>query len=187
MSMREKFNELLREYEQISKINDYPFAKKLFRRLIEDNLTKFNFEDKIQKFDGLAHEKIPLEDYYKEFRKHHDKEEGEYIEVYEGSNNFYKISDIELFLNKFKIIKQNERKIKNAHKNKKIITEKELIERFDDLLNDSYPKFIDTYLPSEILKNIDNVRYRTELSYYIDTLIKDGEIEEINGVYIRKN
>ena len=73
---------------------------------------------------------------------------------------------------------------KYVKQNKLKINEETLQERFDEILNDVYPKFLNSYLPSKILKEIDPTRHRTEFLNYIDSLIKDGSLIRFEDGYI---
>jgi len=64
------------------------------------------------------------------------------------------------------------------------ITEHQLTEMFDELLDDSYP-WCDVagmlYAPSRVLKELDPIAYRVSLADYADSLTRDDDTTEIEG------
>lgn len=56
------------------------------------------------------------------------------------------------------------------------LTEGQLIEMYEEALNEGEEVRIGTltYLPAEVLKAVDPIAYRTGLSDYADSLIRDG-------------
>lgn len=68
------------------------------------------------------------------------------------------------------------------------ISEHKLFAQYDEMLNEAY-SFGDVggafvhMLPSEVLEKVDRVAYHTGFCDWLDMMIKDGEIEEIEGEY----
>ena len=66
------------------------------------------------------------------------------------------------------------------------VSREELEERFDDSLNDNnewWELGVLKFAPSDILRELDPIAYRTGLSDYHDSLVEDGEIvEELDEV-----
>ena len=63
------------------------------------------------------------------------------------------------------------------------LTEGQLIEMYEEALNEGEEIRIGTltYLPAEVLKAVDPIAYRTGLSDYADSLIRDGyQVEGYN-------
>jgi hypothetical protein len=63
----------------------------------------------------------------------------------------------------------------------KKFSEQELIEQFNDYLDESQPEVSVagySYLPSRVLKDVDPIAYRTGLADYADLLTRNGyEVE----------
>jgi hypothetical protein len=66
-------------------------------------------------------------------------------------------------------------------KSLKKFSEQELIQQFNDYLDESYPEVSvggHSFLPSRVLKDVDPIAYRTGLADYADLLTKVGyEVE----------
>jgi hypothetical protein len=71
----------------------------------------------------------------------------------------------------------------------KIIENKDIVDiesLYDDMLDDTYGVVSIAgmeYSTSDVLKRLDPIAYRCGLDDYIDSLLTDGEIEEIDGDY----
>jgi hypothetical protein len=66
----------------------------------------------------------------------------------------------------------------------KKLSEEDRNRLFDDMFNEVYPpvKFgCLTYEPAAVLKEIDPTAYRCEVNDYIDRLLSDGVLVEIDG------
>lgn len=72
----------------------------------------------------------------------------------------------------------------------KIVENKDIVDiesLYDDMLDDTYGVVsiagLEYSTTSDALKRLDPIAYRCGLSDYIDSLLTDGEIEEIDGDY----
>jgi hypothetical protein len=76
--------------------------------------------------------------------------------------------------------------MKNNTKN--WVTYKELEDEFEELLNDTNDLIKIgnlTYEAGHALKNIDSIAFRCGVNDYIDNLLSDNYLEEIDGEYYR--
>lgn len=63
------------------------------------------------------------------------------------------------------------------------LTDNDLKEMHDDLIDEIYPPVtigIYEWAPSRVLKVMDPVAYRISVIEYVDQLIEDGQLEELN-------
>ena len=63
------------------------------------------------------------------------------------------------------------------------LTDNDLQEMHDDLIDEIYPPVtigIYEWAPSRVLKVMDPVAYRISVIEYVDQLIEDGQLEELN-------
>jgi hypothetical protein len=63
------------------------------------------------------------------------------------------------------------------------LTDNDLQEMHDDLIDEIYPPVtigIYEWAPSRVLKVMDPVAYRISVVEYVDQLIEDGQLEELN-------
>lgn len=63
------------------------------------------------------------------------------------------------------------------------LTDNDLQEMHDDLIDEIYPPVtigIYEWAPSRVLKEMDPVAYRISVIEYVDQLIEDGQLEELN-------
>lgn len=101
MKTREKFQSLLNQFQEKTNMEDYLLAKKIFIRIIEDQLTPFNFIKNHKELNtrilNLINHSIQIEEYKILFRQEQIRNLT-YIELHEGSNVFYKIKSIERIL-----------------------------------------------------------------------------------------
>lgn len=101
MITREKFQSLLNQFQEKINMEDYLLAKKIFIRIIEDQITPFNFIKNHKELNtrilNLINHSIQIEEYKILFRQEQVRNL-KYIELREGSDLFYKITSIERIL-----------------------------------------------------------------------------------------
>lgn len=65
-----------------------------------------------------------------------------------------------------------------------MISEYELQERYEDMLDDCHPMVCIgdmQYEPSRVLREVDPIAFRAGMLDYADALISDGDIEGVEG------
>ena len=101
MKTRENFQSLLNQFQEKTKIEDYLLAKKIFIRIIEDQVKPFDFIKNHKELNtrilNLINHSIQVEEYKILFRQEQIRNL-KYIELREGSDLFYKITSIERIL-----------------------------------------------------------------------------------------
>jgi hypothetical protein len=101
MKTRENFQSLLNRFQEKTKIEDYLLAKKIFIRIIEDQVKPFDFIKNHKELNtrilNLINHSIQIEEYKILFRQEQVRDL-KYIELREGSDLFYKITSIERIL-----------------------------------------------------------------------------------------
>lgn len=101
MKTREKFQFFLNRFQEKTKIEDYLLAKKIFIRIIEDQVKPFDFQRNHNEINdyitGLKKEPMQIEEYKQLFKKEQWRNLT-HIELREGSDLFYDLISIEKIL-----------------------------------------------------------------------------------------
>ena len=101
MKKREKFQSLLNQFQEKTNIEDYLLAKKIFIRIIEDQVKPFDFQKNHNEINdyiiGLTKEPMQIEEYKQLFKKE-QRRSLTHIELREGSDLFYDLISIEKIL-----------------------------------------------------------------------------------------